>query len=75
MIEQDVYIIDGLRTPFIKAGAKPNPLSASDLAVSCGRPLLARQPFNSDAIEEVIIGSVMPSSKEANIARLIGLRL
>ena len=39
-----VYIVDGSRTPFIKARGKPGPFTPVDLAVQCGRPLLLRQP-------------------------------
>ena len=34
---RDVYIVDGSRTPQLKARGKPGPFSASDLAVSAGR--------------------------------------
>lgn len=71
---REVYIVDGSRTPFLKAGAKPNALSASDLAVAAAEPLLARQPFAPTEIGEVIIGCVGPSASEANIGRIIGLR-
>ena len=40
-----VYLVDGARTPFIKARGKPGPFSPVDLAVQCGRPLLMRQPL------------------------------
>jgi acetyl-CoA C-acetyltransferase len=40
-----VYIVDGARTPFIKAREAPGPFTPVDLAVEAGRPLLARQPF------------------------------
>lgn len=73
--DHTVYIVDGQRTPFIKALGKPNPLSASDLAVAAAGPLLARQPFKPEAIDEVITGCVGPSADEVNIARLIALRL
>lgn len=69
-----VYLVDGARTPFLKAKG-PGVFSASDLAVGVGKSLLARQPFMPSAIEEVIMGCVMPSPNEANIARLIALRL
>tara|TARA_B100000989_G_C19532680_1_gene471012 strand:+ start:2664 stop:3869 length:1206 start_codon:yes stop_codon:yes gene_type:complete len=45
------------------------------LAVNAGRELLARQPFSPEAIGEVVIGSVMPGPEEANIGRIISLRL
>jgi acetyl-CoA C-acetyltransferase len=71
---RDVYIIDGNRTPFIRAAGKPNPLSASDLALEAIKPLLARQNFKPSDIEEVIMGCMVPSHDEANIARQIALR-
>ena len=70
-----VFIVDGSRTPFLKARAKPGPFMAADLAVGCGRMLLSRQTFDPSAINEVILGCVMPGPDEANIARLTALRL
>lgn len=74
-IKSDVYIIDGTRTPFLKARGKPGPFSASDLAVQAGRELLLRQPFAPTELDEVIMGCIIPSEDEANIARIISLRL
>lgn len=71
---RDVYIVDGSRTPFLKAKGI-GPFTASDLAVAAGTSLLNRQPFKPSDIDEVIIGSAMPSPDEANIARVIALRL
>lgn len=73
--QRDVYIVDGARTPFLKARGKPGPFSASDLAVSAGRELLARQPFAASDINEVVLGCMIPSADEANIARVLALRL
>lgn len=70
-----VYIVDGLRTPQLKARGKPNAFTASDLAVQAGRALLARQAFSPTDIDEVVMGCIMPNPDEANIARIIGLRL
>lgn len=70
-----VYVVDGSRTPFLKARGVPGPFHAADLAVAAGRPLLARQPFEPDAFDEVILGCVMPGPDEANIARVAALRL
>src|SRR3990167_6740934 len=53
---RDVYIVDGARTPFLKAKGAPGSFSATEL-------------------NEVIIGCVMPNPEEANIARIISLRL
>ena len=70
-----VYLVAGSRTPFLKALGKPGPFRASDLAVAAGRPLLTRQPFEPDALDEVILGCVSSGPDEANIARISALRL
>src|ERR1700742_4587336 len=70
-----VYIIDGSRTPFIKARTGPGPFTPVDLAVACGRPLLLRQPFAPDAFDQVILGCVNVIADEMNPARVAALRL
>lgn len=70
-----VYVVDGCRTPFLKARTKPGPFAASDLAVATCKTLLLRQPFAPTDIDEVITGCMMPSPDEANISRIIALRL
>lgn len=72
---RDVFIVDGARTPFLKDRRKPGPFSAADLAVDAGKELLTRQPFLPKDLDEVIIGCVMPSPDEANIARVVAVRL
>lgn len=70
-----VFIVDGARTPFLKAKNAPGPFSASDLAVHAGRALLLRQPFAAADLDEVILGSAAPSPDEVNIGRVLALRL
>ncbi|NYT84652.1 acetyl-CoA C-acetyltransferase [Pollutimonas harenae] len=70
-----VYIVDGARSPFLKARNAPGPFSASDLAVQAGRELLLRQTFTPDELDEVIVGCAAPSPDETNIGRIIALRL
>jgi len=69
-----VYVVDGSRTPFLKAGAEPGPFHAADLAVRAAQPLLNRQPFSPGDLDEVITGCVMPGPDEANISRIAALR-
>ena len=69
-----VYVVDGSRTPFLKA-KDVGPFTGSDLAVAAGIPLLNRQPFAPTDLDEVILGSAMPGPDEANIARVVSLRL
>jgi len=70
-----VYIVDGSRTPFLKAKGAPGPFRASDLAVAAGQTLLARQNFEPGDLDEVIFGCIIPGPDEANIGRIIALRL
>lgn len=69
-----VYVVDGSRTPFLKAKGI-GPFSASDLAVAAGSALLNRQPFLPSDLDEVILGCAMPEPEEVNIARIVALRL
>lgn len=75
MTDHMVYIVDGARTPFLKSRSGPGPFTPADLAVQCGRPLLARQPFNADTFDLVILGCVNVISEEMNPARIAALRL
>src|SRR5579859_1307642 len=70
-----VFVIDGSRTPFLKARSGPGPFTPVDLAVQCGRPLLARQPFAPAAFDQVILGGVNVIADEMNPARVAALRL
>ena len=69
-----VFIVDGSRTPFLKARSGPGPFTPVDLAVQCGRPLLARQPFAPNAFDQVILGCVNVIADEMNPARLASPR-
>lgn len=73
--ENPVYVVDGSRTPQLKAGGPPGPFHASDLAVFAARQLLLKMPFAPDALDEVIFGCVSSGPDKANIARVISLRL
>lgn len=75
MTTRDVFIIDGARTPFLKARGKPGPFTPADLAVMAARGLLLRQPLEPKDFDEVILGCVMPRPEEANIARVVANRL
>src|SRR4030081_528041 len=70
-----VYIIDRRRTAVLKPRSGRGPFTPVDLAVQCGRPLLARQPFAPDAFDQVILGCVNVIADEMNPARVAALRL
>jgi acetyl-CoA C-acetyltransferase len=70
-----IYVVDGARTPFLKAQKGPGAFAASDLATQAGRALLLRQPFLPIDLDEVILGCAAPSPDETNIGRMVALRL
>ena len=72
---QPIYVVDGARTPFLKARNRPGPFAASDLATQAGRALLMRQRFAADELDEVILGCASPSPDEVNIGRVVALRM
>ena len=74
-MNQPIYIIDGARTPFLKARNAPGPFAASDMATAAGSALLARQRFAPDQLDEVILGCASPSPDEVNIGRVVALRM
>src|SRR3954467_11443461 len=74
-VNKDIYIVDGARTPFLKSRNRPGPFSASDLATSAGKALLARAPFDATQLDEVILGCAAPSVDEVNIGRVAALRM
>ena len=56
-----IYVVDGARTPFLKARNRPGPFAASDLATDAGRALLARRdPSRARATR--IIGRLLSSA-------------
>ncbi len=70
-----IYVIDGARTPFLKARNRPGPFAASDLATDAGRALLLRQPFEPPELDQVILGCAAPAPDEVNIGRVVALRM
>jgi len=74
-LREPIYVVDGARTPFLKAKSAPGPFSASDLAVAAGRAVLARVPVAATDLDEVILGCANPSPDEVNIGRYVAMRL
>jgi acetyl-CoA C-acetyltransferase len=75
MYAKPIYVVDGARSPFLKARNRPGPFAASDLATQAGRGLLLRQNFEPTQLDEVILGCAAPSVDEVNIGRVVALRL
>ena len=73
-MKEPIYIVDGVRTPFAKAGTILADSEAVDLGKTALRLLVARTGIDASQIEEVIIGCVSQPADSANVGRVIALR-
>ena len=71
----EVYFIDGNRSPYLKARGRPGPFKAADIGVQTAKTLLRRLPVDAEEFDQVIVGNTGAGPTEANIARVISLRL
>ncbi len=70
---RDVVIVDGVRTPFVKAGGKFNDIHAADLGKAALTELIARTNLDVNVVDEVIIGNTGTPSDAVNISRVVAL--
>lgn len=70
----DVVIVEGVRTPFAKAGTKFKAVHAAELGQIALQELIARTNLETKDVEEVIIGCVGNPSDAVNIGRVVALR-
>ena len=73
-MREPIYIVDGVRTPFAKAGTTLADSEAVDLGKTAFRLLVARTGIDPSKIEEVIIGCVSQPADSANVGRVVALR-
>lgn len=66
-----VAIVDGIRTPFCKAGARLASLRSDDLGALVVRELVARTGLDPARVDEVIFGAVAHPAEAMNLARVI----
>jgi len=69
-----VAIVDGLRTPYIKAGTDFQHISAVELGRVALKELIERTDIDPSILDEVIIGNVSQPVDSANPSRVIALR-
>lgn len=70
----DIAIVEGVRTPFVKAFGPLADVRADELGRQVTLALLARSGVRPDQIDQVIYGNVVLPAEAANIARVIALR-
>ena len=58
-MKEEVYVVDGLRTPFGSFGGVLSDIAAPQLAATVMKGLLGRNALPAEAVNEVIIGQVL----------------
>lgn len=69
-----VAIVAGLRTPFMKSGARYRDLTTLDLGAAVTTELLARSGLDAGDIDQVVFGAVVTDVAAPNIAREVVMR-
>ena len=73
---QDVYVVEGARTPFASFGGSFKDISATDLGVAAAAGALDRAQIAPEAVQQVYFGNVIQTSADAiYLARHIGLKV
>jgi acetyl-CoA C-acetyltransferase/acetyl-CoA acyltransferase len=73
-MKERIAIVDGVRTPFCKAGTSLARVQADDLGAFIVKELMSRTGFPSAKIDELIFGNVGSPAHAANIARVVALK-
>ena len=71
---EPLVIVEGVRTPFCKAGSELAGLAADELGRIAVDALLTRTGFDPALVDEVIFGCVCQPVDAPNVARVIALR-
>lgn len=71
----DVYLVDGLRSPIGRFGGGLAALRASEIASPVAAELLTRTGVPAAEVEQVIGGMVLQDMTESNPARIVGQRI
>jgi acetyl-CoA acyltransferase len=73
-LSDTVYILNGARTPYTRAGTDFKDVSAADLGRSAAVEAMARSGITPDAVDQAIFGNIATPVDAANIARIVALR-
>jgi acetyl-CoA acetyltransferase family protein len=72
-MSREVVVVDGLRTPYAKAGTLLKDVPAQELARIVTTELLARTGFEADGVDEVIFGNIAQPPDAVNLSRVAAL--
>src|ERR1700733_14507997 len=73
-MKERIAIIEGLRTPFCKAGGVFKDWEAEDLGAFVVKELLDRVEVSPNEIDELIFGNVLQPPHASNIARVVAFK-
>ncbi len=73
-MSREVVVVDGLRTPYAKAGTQLKDIPAQELGRIVTAELLARTDFDPAELDQVIFGNISEPPDAVNVARVAALR-
>jgi acetyl-CoA acetyltransferase family protein len=73
-MSREVVIVDGLRTPYARAGTLLKDVPAQELGRIVIGELLARTGFEAAELDQVILGNIGEPPDAVNVARIAALR-
>jgi acetyl-CoA acyltransferase len=73
-MSRDVVVVDGVRTPYSRAGTELKDVSAAGLGKVVTTELLARTEFDPARLDQVVFGNIAQPPDEVNVARVAALR-
>ncbi len=71
---REVVVVDGLRTPYARAGTELKDVPAGDLGRIVVTELLARTDFDPAGLDQVIFGNIAQPPDAVNVARVAALK-
>ncbi len=71
--DNDVVIVEGVRTPFVKAGGTFKNVHAADLGKTAVKDLIAKTNLDVNEVDEVIFGNAGNPADAVNISRVVAL--
>ncbi len=73
-MSQQLVILEGVRTPFLKAGSDAKDLSAAELGKQVLQALFKKAPLDPAAVDEIIFGCVAQPFDAANVTRVAQIK-
>lgn len=73
-MNKNVYLVEGIRTPFCKMGSRFANTSAAELGTTATKALFAKMDLDPSIIDESVMGCVCQPADTANITRVIALK-